>query len=92
MPKADERHGINAASLGHLRSCDWAPVMQLRVTIYTGNLFQQSSIWGMCTALMGQLHSIVGTYMHQRLRNCAGDAEKFYCSVRLTVKHHGHSQ
>jgi hypothetical protein len=31
---------------------------------------------------MGQLHSIVDTYMHQRQRNFAADAEKIYYSIK----------
>jgi hypothetical protein len=68
--KADERHGINAPTLGEhpqlrLRTCYAAPSHHLY-----SNFFQQSSVWGMCTAFIGQLQIFVETYMYQRLQNC----------------------
>jgi hypothetical protein len=63
-------------------SIDWVPVKLRRGTTCGATLYQRSILWGCYTALMGQLHCIVGIHMHQRLQNCSADARKQFCSVR----------
>jgi hypothetical protein len=66
---AHEDHGMYSSASWHQLSSDSAPVKLRRGSICAATLYHRRGVWGIYTSLMAQLHSSVGAYTHQRLRN-----------------------